>query len=90
MGVKFCKTAECEMQARPGREMCARCEKRAAARKPKWAMPRNHASLLDGLREAALNYAEADSDADFTRADDRLRKAALRYSGRLLSDEGAK
>lgn len=75
-----CSVADCEKPAAKS-GLCWAHAKQRLRGQPLTTVASRHASPLDRLREAALDYADADADedAEFGRAEDNLRKAARAY-----------
>lgn len=77
-----CSVAECPNPAVSG-ELCEAHIKRRQRGKPMTApVLQRPANALERLTEAALAYAEAEGDREWTRARDNLRKAASAYGQR--------
>jgi hypothetical protein len=71
----YCTVDGCEREAKG--QYCAMHRKRAQRRQELSAPAKERpSSPREWLREAALRYAEAETDAEYARADDNLRKAA--------------
>ncbi|WP_141332898.1 hypothetical protein [Myxococcus sp. AB025B] len=81
-----CSVDGCTREAAPRRKLCHAHAKRATRGQPlSTPLAETYSSPWDRLTAAALAYADAgDDEGEFSKAKDRLRKAAISYARGLL------